>query len=81
MVVARKTGAPIFWLAMHKCRCLPEEAVMVGDNWNHDVQGALDAGIDGIWLNWTGKPRPESTLAYTEVSTFEQAAAHIRTLL
>ena len=78
---ADKPGAPIFWLAMHKCRCLPEEAVMVGDNWNHDVQGALDAGIDGIWLNWTGKPRPESTLAYTEVSTFEQAAAHIRTLL
>lgn len=78
---ADKPGAPIFWLAMHKCRCLPEEAVMVGDNWNHDVQGALDAGIDGIWLNWTGRPRPESTLAYTEVSTFEQAAAHIRTLL
>ena len=76
-----KPGAPIFWLAMHKCRCLPEEAVMVGDNWKHDVQGALDVGISGIWLNWTGKPRPENDLDYIEVNTFEQAAEAIRAML
>ena len=44
-------------------------------------QGALDVGIDGVWLNWTDKPKPVGELSYTEVSTFEQAAAHIRTLL
>ena len=76
-----KPGSAIFWLAMHKCRCLPEETVMVGDNFTHDIQGALDVGIDGVWLNWTDKPRPVGELSYTEVSTFEQAAAHIRTLL
>ena len=43
--------------------------------------GALDVGIDGVWLNWTDKPKPVGELSYTEVSTFEQAAAHIRTLL
>ena len=76
-----KPGSAIFWLAMHKCRCLPEETVMVGDNFTHDIQGALDVGIDGVWLNWTDKPKPIGELSYTEVSTFEQAAAHIRTLL
>ena len=76
-----KPGSAIFWLAMHKCRCLPEETVMVGDNFTHDIQGALDVGIDGVWLNWTDKPKPVGELSYTEVSTFEQAAAHIRTLL
>lgn len=76
-----KPGAPIFWLALHKCGCLPQQAVMVGDNFRHDVQGAADAGIAGIWLNWTRLPRPESEHDYTEVHTFEQAVAHIRALL
>ena len=76
-----KPGSAIFLLAMHKCRCLPEETVMVGDNFTHDIQGALDVGIDGVWLNWTDKPKPVGELSYTEVRTFEQAAAHIRTLL
>ena len=76
-----KLESAIFWLAMHKCRCLPEETVMVGDNFTHDIQGALDVGIDGVWLNWTDKPKPVGELSYTEVRTFEQAAAHIRTLL
>ena len=48
-----RPGSAIIWLAMHKCRCLPEETVMVGDNFTHDIQGALDVGIDGVWLNWT----------------------------
>lgn len=57
------------------------EAVMVGDNFRHDVQGATDVGIGGVWLNWTHLPRPEDSRAYTEVHDFEQAADYIRTLL
>ena len=67
--------------AMERMGRMPEETVMVGDNFTHDIQGALDVGIDGVWLNWTDKPKPVGELSYTEVSTFEQAAAHIRTLL
>ena len=76
-----KPGAPIFWLALQKCGCLPSEAVMVGDNFRHDIQGATDVGIAGVWLNWTNLPRPEDSRAYTEVHSFEQAADYIRTLL
>lgn len=76
-----KPGSPIFWLALQKCGCLPDEAVMVGDNFRHDVQGAMDVGIGGIWLNWTHLPRPEDDRPYTEVYTFEKAAEYIRALL
>ncbi|MGI6182200.1 MAG: HAD family hydrolase [Agathobaculum sp.] len=76
-----KPGAPIFWLALQKCGCLPQEAVMVGDNFRHDIQGALDQGIAGVWLNWTHLPKPEEARPYTEVFTFEQAAQYIHALL
>ncbi len=73
-----KPAAPIFWLALHKCGCLPEEALMVGDNFKHDVQGAMDLGIGGVWLNWSGLPRPDDGREYFEAHTFIDAADHIR---
>ena len=76
-----KPGAAIFWLALHKCGCVPHEAVMVGDNFRHDVQGAMDVGIRGVWLNWTELPQPADDRPYTEAATFAQAADYIRTLL
>lgn len=76
-----KPGAPIFWLALQKCGCLPHEAVMVGDNFQHDVQGAMDVGIAGVWLNWNGLPQPQETRPYRQADTFMHAADYIRTLL
>lgn len=76
-----KPAAPIFWLSLQKCGCLPGEALMVGDNFKHDVQGALDLGIRGVWLNWDNKPRPDENREYTEVCTFAHAADYIRTLI
>ncbi len=76
-----KPGAAVFRLALQKCGCLPAQAVMVGDNFRHDIQGAVNIGIAGIWLNWTKLPSPEACCAYTEVHTFAQAAEHIRALL
>ena len=76
-----KPGAPIFWLALQKCGCTADEAIMVGDNFRHDVQGALDRGIGGIWLNWGGRPTPEDERPYFEAKSFQHAADYIRTLL
>lgn len=76
-----KPGAPIFWLALQKCGCTADEAVMVGDNFRHDVQGALDRGIGGVWLNWSGLPTPEDDRPYFEAKSFQHAADYIRTLL
>jgi putative hydrolase of the HAD superfamily len=37
----------------------PEHAVMVGDNWERDVTGALDAGLGAIWIS-QGRPLPQA---------------------
>ena len=37
----------------------PGNLVMVGDNWQDDIQGALSAGWTAIWVNRQGAPRPE----------------------
>ena len=75
-----KPHRTIFDLAMRKCGVQPDEALMVGDNFTHDVCGAHEAGISGIWLNWTHKERPESEVSCFEAHDFLEAADHIRTL-
>ena len=45
---------------------LPGRALMVGDNLNSDVKGALDAGLDACWFNLRGHPAdPAVTPTYT----------------
>ncbi|MCC7326093.1 MAG: HAD family hydrolase [Burkholderiales bacterium] len=51
--VAKPDGR-IFAEALRRVGCDAEEAVMVGDSWVHDVEGARAAGIAAVWLNRTG---------------------------
>lgn len=37
----------------------PDHAVMVGDSWERDVEGALDAGMRAVWISH-GRPAPSS---------------------
>lgn len=39
------------------------EAVMIGDSWNSDIQGAINAGIDQIWIRKSQDPLPEGQSA------------------
>jgi putative hydrolase of the HAD superfamily len=38
----------------------PARATMVGDSYRNDVEGALAAGLDAVWLNRRGAPRPDA---------------------
>lgn len=43
------------------CKALgvqPDQAVMVGDNWNNDVAGAVRAGLRAVRYNPSGRPVP-----------------------
>jgi putative hydrolase of the HAD superfamily len=65
MLVSEEIGVTkpdprIFREALKRAGCLAEHAVMLGDSWNSDVRGAINAGIRPIWLNRTGGPRPDS---------------------
>lgn len=48
-----------FMAMQRKLALFPGNLVMVGDSWHDDVLGALEAGWTAIWVNRTGKPRPE----------------------
>jgi len=47
----RKPHPRIFELALSNWYCLPEEAVMVGDNLDADIRGAAEAGLYSVWIS------------------------------
>jgi FMN phosphatase YigB (HAD superfamily) len=49
----------IFAEALRAAGARPADAVMVGDNVAKDVEGALAAGLDAVWINRAARPRPD----------------------
>lgn len=45
-----KPGPEIFHLALKKAGVKPEEAIHVGDSYDHDVVGARGVGISPVWI-------------------------------
>jgi len=54
-----KPGRGIFEQALARAGASPAEAVMLGDAWTADVQGARAAGISAVWFNRAGRPSPD----------------------
>ena len=54
MVGVKKPNPLIFEHALHLANTTANSSVMIGDNWEADVQGALNAGIDAICFNVHG---------------------------
>lgn len=75
-----KPDPGIFRVALERLGCRAEEAVMVGDAWKSDVQGARHAGLRAIWLNRTGIICPDPALA-RELLAFEPLAEVIELIL
>jgi HAD superfamily hydrolase (TIGR01509 family) len=50
-VGCQKPNPRIFEEALRMNGLQAEEVVMIGDSWNSDIQGAINAGIDQIWVN------------------------------
>jgi len=53
-----KPDPAIFQRALEQLGVRPEQAVMVGDNYAHDIEGAAQVGMQTIWVNPTGAPEP-----------------------
>lgn len=58
-VGAQKPDPRIFQVALDRLEVSPEEAVMVGDAWATDIEGARAAGVRPIWLNRFGVKSPD----------------------
>lgn len=51
----------IFLLALHKLQLRPDEVYMIGDSFEKDIVGAINLGIDCIWLNSESKKKTFET--------------------
>lgn len=67
---ATKPHKEIFQFALEKARVSSDKALFVGDHWEADVWGPMNAGIDAIWFNRAREARgielPESALFIKE---------------
>lgn len=57
----RKPSKEIFEYAMKKANATASESLMVGDDWDADIIGARDAGIDQAFLTNTERMQQELT--------------------
>lgn len=65
-VGAAKPDGAIFAQALARCGCTAQGAVMVGDSWRNDVEGAQRAGIRPLWFNRRATPIPDPTVDVVE---------------
>jgi HAD superfamily hydrolase (TIGR01549 family) len=73
VVVSGETGVgkpspDAFRLVLEGLEVDPSEAVMVGDSWERDVEGALAAGIHPVWIS-RDRPVPGTNPAVTVVAS------------
>lgn len=52
MVGVKKPNPRIFNHALERARAIPDHSIMIGDNYEADIQGALNMGFDAICFNY-----------------------------
>ena len=62
-VGCQKPNPRIFEEALRMNGLQAEDVVMIGDSWNSDIQGAINAGIDQIWIRKSQDLLPEGQSA------------------
>ena len=62
-VGCQKPNPRIFEEALRMNGLQAEDVVMIGDSWNSDIQGAINAGIDQIWIRKSKDPLSEGQTA------------------
>ena len=71
-VGCQKPNPRIFEEALRMNGLQAEEVVMIGDSWSSDIQGAINAGIDQIWIRKSNDPLPEEQSATYLVKTLSE---------
>lgn len=54
-----KPHKPIFEFVQRQLNLPPEQILFIGNSWEHDVAGALNAGWQAAWVNREGLPHPK----------------------
>ena len=74
---ASKPHPDMFDAALAKAGVKAENIVHVGDDPDHDVRGALDAGFRTVWVNLSDKTWPGGQRADEEVNELQALPAAI----
>jgi len=77
VVGSRKPAREFFSHAVARTGLPASQCIVVGDLWEIDIQGALDYGLDSIWLNRYGHTRALHPRV-VEVDSFTPTAAVLR---
>jgi putative hydrolase of the HAD superfamily len=75
-----KPDPAIFAHALAALACRADEAVMVGDSWPADIEGARAAGIRAVWFNRRGGSAPAGAALVPEVSSLRPVDALMRAI-
>jgi putative hydrolase of the HAD superfamily len=75
-----KPDPSIFEHALTQLGSGHEHAVMVGDSLVRDVDGAIAAGLRGVWVNRSRQPRPTDRADLIEVTTLSDLPAALASI-
>lgn len=75
---AAKPHPDMFEAALARAGVAPERVVHVGDDPDHDVRGALEAGMRAVWVNLRDKVWPGGQRADREITDLLELPAAIR---
>ena len=67
-VGVKKPNPLIFEFALKQANAQANDSIMIGDNWEADIMGAKNAGLDVIYCNFDSKPVSESIKSVTNLS-------------
>jgi putative hydrolase of the HAD superfamily len=76
-----KPARGIFEIALARTGVTAGSAVMVGDSWANDIEGARGAGIAAVWFNPEHLPRPSNEDGVAEIDALTPAPEIARVLL
>jgi putative hydrolase of the HAD superfamily len=69
---ASKPAPDMFHAAMERSGAAADEIIHVGDNPDHDIRGALEAGMFAVWINLRNESWPGGKQAHREVTALGQ---------
>lgn len=70
-----KPALGIFTHALREVNAGAESAVMLGDSWSADIEGAVGAGMRAVWFNPRRMARPDAHPHVAEIHSLEPAGA------
>ena len=72
MVGVKKPNPKIFKHALSVARAIPNNSIMIGDNYEADILGALDMGIDAICFNYHNEQLDDSVKSVDHLLDLKQ---------